>query len=152
MTAGCAAPVFRQADSADIPAMSAIRLAVLENVLRDPSRVTPAMYQDYLGPRGRGWVAELAGEVAAFCYADKQDGSIWALFVDPRHEGPGLARRLLAMAVDWLFALGHERVCLTTGAGTRAARFYAAQGWQCEQVGETELRYCLRKDDGSAYR
>jgi GNAT superfamily N-acetyltransferase len=151
MTKGCAAPVFRQADSADIPAMSAIRLAVLENVLRDPSRVTSAMYEDYLALRGRGWVAELAGEVAAFCYADKEDGSIWALFVDPRHEGRGLARRLLAMAVDWLFALGHEHVILRTGAGTRAARFYAAQGWQCEQVNDTELQYCLRKERGSAY-
>jgi GNAT superfamily N-acetyltransferase len=136
-------PVVRQAVSADIPAMSEIRLAVTENVLRDPARITVEMYEDYLEKSGRGWVAESAGEIVAFCYADKVDASIWALFVKPGHEGRGLGKALLRQAVDWLFEAGHERVHLTTGADTRADRFYAAQGWERHPAGASDVGYSL---------
>lgn len=139
------AALYRRATAADIPAMSAIRLAVTENVLSDPSRVTLAMYEDYLERAGRGWVAELDGTIAAFSYADR-DGSIWALFVQPGCEGRGLAKHLLGLATDWLFAQGHERIRLTTGAGTRADRFYAAQGWRrSECAGGRDLEYVLER-------
>jgi GNAT superfamily N-acetyltransferase len=120
---------FRRAASADIPAMSAIRLSVRENVLSDPSRVTLQMYEDYLDRQGRGWVAEVDGVVAAFSYADSEHASIWALFVSPQYEGRGLGQALLELAATWLFGLGHARVTLSTTPGTRADRFYAAQGW-----------------------
>ena len=135
---------FRRASVADIPAMSAIRLSVTENVLRDPARVTRQMYVDYLEADGRGWVAEVDGEVAAFCYAAREDGSIWALFVAPRHEGRGLAKHLLRLAVDYLFDLGHASVTLSTGADTRADRFYAAQGWTRGACREHEVVYTIR--------
>jgi GNAT superfamily N-acetyltransferase len=138
-------PFFRRAVIADIPAMSQIRLAVTENVLRDPTRITAEMYEDYLEKSGRGWVAESAGEIVAFCYADKINASIWALFVRPGHEGRGLAKALLKGAVDWLFETGHERVHLTTGADTRADRFYAAQGWQRNPVGASDIGYSLTR-------
>jgi GNAT superfamily N-acetyltransferase len=138
-------PRLRRATHDDIPAMSRIRLAVTENVLSDPSRVTLQMYEDFLEKSGRGWVAEDHGEVVAFCYADRDKASIWALFVCPGYEGRGLARSLLGTAVAWLFAQGHERVRLSTGAGTRADRFYAAQGWLREPVGATEVAFSLTK-------
>jgi GNAT superfamily N-acetyltransferase len=137
-------PVFRQATVEDIPAMSAIRLSVTENTLSDPSRITRKMYEDYLELCGRGWVAELDGAVVAFCYADSNDGSIWALFVNPAYEGRGLAKGLLALAVDWLFGLGLGFVRLSTGADTRAARFYALQGWRPESVKGTNVHYVLK--------
>lgn len=114
--------------------MSRIRLSVTENVLSDPGRVTGAMYEDYLEPRGRGWVAEIEGIVVAFCYADRNDGAIWALFVRPGHEGQGPAKRLLGLAVNWIFELGHETARLDTSANTRADRFYAMQGWTRKPV------------------
>jgi GNAT superfamily N-acetyltransferase len=138
-------PRFRRAEVVDIPAMSAIRLAVTENVLRDPARVTRQMYVEYLEAAGRGWVAEVDGEVAAFCYAAKEDGSIWALFVAPRHEGLGLAKRLLGLAVDYLFDFGHDSVTLSTGSDTRADRFYAAQGWTRGEPREHEVVFTLNK-------
>jgi GNAT superfamily N-acetyltransferase len=142
--------VIRQATRADIPAMSRIRLAVTENVLSDPSRITTAMYEDFLEQSGRGWVAESGGELVAFSYANKLDSSIWALFVLPGHEGKGLAKSLLRQACDWLFALGHQQVRLTTGANTRADRFYAAQGWTREPLGDTEIAYTLAKSPSAA--
>ena len=136
--------LLRQATSADIPEMSRIRLSVTENVLSDPGRITAAMYEDFLEKSGRGWVAESAGEIVAFCYADKLNASIWALFVSPGHEGQGLGKSLLAQAVDWLFEIGHDRVHLSTGANTRADRFYAAQGWLREPLSALEIAYSLR--------
>ena len=125
--------------------MSRIRLAVTENVLSDPSRVTLEMYKDFLEKSGRGWVAEDRGEIVAFCYADKDNASIWALFVQPGHEGRALAKTLLKLAVDWLFATGHETVSLSTGANTRADRFYAAQGWLRQPISASEIAYSLNK-------
>jgi GNAT superfamily N-acetyltransferase len=86
---------YRQAHADDIPAMSTIRLAVRENVLSNPARITRQMYEDYLDALGRGWVAEIGGEIVGFSYADKTDSSIWALFISPEYEGKGLAKQLL---------------------------------------------------------
>jgi GNAT superfamily N-acetyltransferase len=127
---------YRRARATDIPAMSAIRLAVTENVLRDRSKVTTPMYQDYLHLLGRGWVCLRGRRIVGFACASRADASIWALFVDPRHEGRGIGRKLLGFAVDWLFAIGKPEVTLETGKGTRAERFYGASGWTCD-AGET---------------
>lgn len=140
-------PVFRRAEPADIAAMSRIRLSVSENVLSDPARVTLQMYEDYLGRCGRGWVADVEGTIAAFAYADKLDGSIWALFVDPAFEGRGLAKHLLQLAVDWLFALGFAEITLTTTPGTRAERFYARHGWRRGSASLREVAYSLSRED-----
>jgi GNAT superfamily N-acetyltransferase len=138
-------PLFRQANSNDIPAMSEIRLSVTENVLSDPTRVTKEMYEDFLERSGRGWIAESAGEIVAFCYADKVNASIWALFVRPGHEGQGLGKSLLKQAVDWLFEIGHDSLHLSTTANTRADRFYAAQGWLRQPISSSEIAYSLMK-------
>lgn len=136
---------FRQATIRDIPAMSAIRLAVRENILSDPARVTEQMYRDYLQLLGRGWVAEVDGTVAGFCYADREGASIWALFIAQEYEGRGIARRLLQLAVEWLFQGGHDAVRLTTTAHTRADRFYAAQGWTRSAPNSGEARFMLAR-------
>lgn len=138
-----AAVSFRVAQLGDIPAMSRIRLAVTENALSNPNRITPQMYEDYLALLGRGWVAEVDGEITGFCYADKVESSIWALFMAPQYEGRGHAKHLLHMATDWLFAQGHEVVRLSTGAETRADRFYAAQGWTLERIEGNDAFYVL---------
>jgi len=138
-------PVFRRATSADIPAMSSIRLSVTENTLSDPARITRAMYEDFLEQSGRGWVAELEGDILAFCYADKINASIWALFVAPGHEGRGYGQSLLKLAVDWLFEIGHGRIHLTTGTNTRADRFYTEQGWTRTPVNSTNIDYSLSR-------
>jgi GNAT superfamily N-acetyltransferase len=146
--------LLRRATHADIPAMSRIRLAVTENTLSDPARITTAMYEDFLERSGRGWVAEADGAIVAFCYADSVNASIWALFVQPGHEGQGLGKALLGQATHWLFETGHDRVRLTTGADTRADRFYAAQGWQrepkSEHVNASEIAYSLARPTSRA--
>lgn len=127
---------FRAAQPDDIAAMSRIRLAVRENMLSDPSKVTRQMYRDYMEELGRAWVCEADGAVAGFCYVVRQDGSIWALFVDPACEGLGIASRLLELGCSWLREAGHASATLSTTPGTRADRFYAARGWQRGQPGQ----------------
>ncbi len=137
---------FRVATKADIPAMSEIRLAVKENVLSNPARITYQMYEDYLGPLGRGWVCELAGKVVGFSYAARADSSIWALFVLPEHEGRGIGKGLLDLAEEWLFGLGNEEIKLETAVNTRADRFYAARGWRRgEMKNHIEVQYTLHR-------
>ena len=103
---------IHRARPADIPAMSAIRLAVTENVLRDQTRVTPQMYRDYLALLGRGWVCLIGRKIVGFACASQKDASIWALFVAPGHEGWGIGQRLLRAAVVWLFATGAPAITL----------------------------------------
>jgi GNAT superfamily N-acetyltransferase len=122
-------PVLRLATAADLHALHRVRLAVRENRLSDPTRITPADYVAAMDTLGRTWVIEADGELAAFG-SGYRDGSVWALFVHPDHEGHGYGRALHAAVVEWLWSLGHERLWLTTAPGTRAERFYVAQGWQ----------------------
>ena len=138
--------IFREALAGDVPAMSAIRLAVTENRLSDPSRVTTAMYHDYLERLGKSWVCECDGVIAGFAAADTTDAAVWALFVDPQCEGLGIGKRLLALLVDYLFSLGHDKIVLSTGADTRADTFYSAQGWERGKMkNDVEVHYCLYK-------
>jgi len=120
---------FREARLADIPAMREIRAAVSENRLSDPEKITARMVEDYLTTLGKGWVCEHDGTVLGFSFAAHKSQSIWALFVRPGHERRGIGTRLLAMASEWLFAHGAERVVLSTAPDTRADRFYRTRGW-----------------------
>jgi GNAT superfamily N-acetyltransferase len=85
--------MLRQARRTDIPAMHRVRTAVLENCLTT-SLVTEADYLAALEESGRGWVIDVDGEIAGFAVGKAADGNIWALFVDPRHEGRGYGRSL----------------------------------------------------------
>lgn len=140
--------IFREATVEDIPALSAIRLSVRENVLSDPLKVTREMYADYLSASGKGWLCEVEGEAAGFSVASLADASIWALFVRPGYEGRGIGGTLLRLAADWLFEMGAASVTLSTGAGTRADRFYEGLGWRRGETGDDgEVRFVLRKSD-----
>ena len=135
--------------------MSVIRLAVTENRLSDPARITRAMYVAYIdnvdnpdspANLGKSWVCELDGVIKGFASADKVDGSVWALFVSPPCEGLGIGKRLLALVADYLFSLGHDKIVLATGADTRADVFYASQGWERGKMkNDVEVQYTLQK-------
>ena len=107
--------------------MHRVRLAVRENRL--VSGVSEADYIPAIEETGRGWVIEAGGAIVAFAVGNASDGNIWALFVDPAHEGRGYGRRLHDAMVAWLFSRGLTRLWLGTEPGTRAQRFYELAGW-----------------------
>ena len=124
---------IREAEIADIPAMHRIRLAVKENVLRNPLAVREADYIPYLTEKGQGWVAEIEHEIVGFAIVDLQGHGVWALFVNPEKEGQGIGWTLHDLMLVWYFAETDIPLHLGTEGGTRAEKFYRKRGW--EEIG-----------------
>jgi GNAT superfamily N-acetyltransferase len=134
--------MIRAASLSDVAAMNQLRLQVRENVLSDPGLVTESITAKAITELGRGWVFDEGGQILGFTIALDRDPSIWALFVDPGHEGRGIGHALLESAVNWLWSRGAQRIRLSTDPGTRAERFYQNRGWKAagvNQKGEVEL-------------
>ena len=106
-----------------------IRFAVQENRLADPTLVTDEDYAWFEEHPGI-WVWEEGGQIMGFSAADTRDGTIFALFTDPGHEGRGIGRALFTKACDALREAGYETGSLTTQPGSRADRFYQRAGWK----------------------
>ena len=139
--------LLRQASRADIPAIHEVRMSVRENQLTR-SVISESDYIDHLETVGRGWVIEEGNRVVAVAVGNASNGNLWGLFVRPEFERLGLGRRLLDVAVDWLWSRGPTQLWLTTAPGTRAHRFYEAAGWRHAGVTENgEIRFELSKRD-----
>jgi GNAT superfamily N-acetyltransferase len=125
--------LIRVAVQSDIPGMHRVRLAVRENRLTS-SAITEKDYVPAIEETGRGWMAVENDVVLGFAVGDKLTGNIWALFVDPDHEGKGVGSLLHHAMVTWLFQQGLTRLWLGTDPNTRAQRFYEAAGWSFVRV------------------
>jgi ribosomal protein S18 acetylase RimI-like enzyme len=119
---------IRRADFGDIPALMKLRGAVRENRHVGPNKVTCEDVADFL-ESGEIWIWEEGGRILGFSAGDAEIGWIWALFVDPGHEGRGIGRALLTLACRTLVRAGFATATLTTDPGTRAAGFYRRGGW-----------------------
>ena len=136
-------PHIRRANDGDWPRIREIRSAVRENQLSDPSLVTPEDFRWFTDGPGI-WLWQDDERINGFSASDTRDGSIWALFVDPAHEGRGIGSALLQAALTILREAGHRTATLSTGPDTRASRFYRTAGWS--EDGSTtkgELRFRL---------
>jgi uncharacterized protein YhfF/GNAT superfamily N-acetyltransferase len=113
--------VLRQAVRADVALIQRVRHSVRENrlisrVIGDDEVV------DAIERTGRGWVVEAGAQVVAFAVGNAETGNIWALFVDPEHEGQGHGRRLHDAMVGWLWSAGCGACgCLPSQARVRNA-------------------------------
>jgi GNAT superfamily N-acetyltransferase len=136
--------VLRQAIRDDLPELLRVRYAVSEN---RPSRIIPdSQVIETLELTGRGWVIELNRVVAAFAIGDAVTGSVFALFVDPSHQGHGYGRRLHDTVVEWLWSRGLDRIWLNTQRCTRAQLFYEKLGWLCRGAADSgQFRFELLK-------
>ena len=130
--------MIRKATLADRPRITEVRLAVRENQLRATSVSKVETTADWIFENATFWVWEEGGAVQGFSVADPRDGTIFGLFIHPDYEGRGLGRALLPLACEDVRVAGFAAATLTTGAGTRAERFYRINGW--EEIG--------RQDDG----
>ena len=131
--------------------MHRVRMAVRENRLVS-TVITEADYPPAIEKTGRGWVVEVDGQVVAFAVGNATNGNIWALFVDPAHDGRGHGRELHDEMINWLWAQGLKQLWLTTDPGTRAERFYEKAGWK--NAGRTEkgdVRFELLRPNNASY-
>ncbi len=140
--------VLRQASRSDIRCIQRVRHAVRENRLTSRT-ISDDEVVHAIEVAGRGWVVEVDRTVVGFAIGNAQDGNIWALFIDPEHEGRGHGRRLHDTMVAWLWSRGLRRLWLSTEPGTRAQRFYSRAGWtDCGLLPSGELRFELQRRDG----
>ncbi|MEI7734319.1 MAG: GNAT family N-acetyltransferase [Ferruginibacter sp.] len=140
--------IYREAVISDIPQLQLIRNAVKENVLSNPALVQDKDYVEYLTERGKGWVCEKDGIIIGFAIADLKDDNIWALFVHPDQEQMGIGKALHEIMLNWYFKQQKERVWLSTGANTRAEKFYRLQGWRDAGIyGKGEIKFEMSKEE-----
>jgi len=136
--------VRRQAQAGDVEAVNALRLRVRENILSRPQWLTPERTLEAISETGRGWVWEEDGVILGFSVANARERNIWALFIEPGHEGLGIGRDLLEVAVQWLWSQSSRKIWLTTDHGTRAEGFYRAAGWhEVARLKNGEIRFEL---------
>lgn len=134
-------PIIRAAGMEDIAQMHRIRMAVRENRLSDPERITEDSYLPYVRD-GSAWVGELDAKIAGFAALDVAGATIWALFIDPAAQGSGIGKALHERMLQAAAALGLERLSLSTAPGTRAELFYAAAGWTSDGLTNSgEIRF-----------
>jgi GNAT superfamily N-acetyltransferase len=139
---------FREATIHDIPQLSAIRIAVKENILPNPAIVTKEDYADFLTVRGKGWVCEIENAVVGFAIIDMKEKNIWALFVHPDHEKKGVGKQLQQLMLNWYFNNNEEMVWLGTSPGTRAENFYRTSGWSdAGRRANGEIRFEMKKSE-----
>lgn len=97
---------------------------------------------DLSDPNSAAFVAERDGEVVGFvCVSERAhftgeiDAYIRELVVSKAAEGSGVGRALVGTAEGWGRARGRKRVVVDTGAANlRARRFYAAVGFEEEDI------------------
>ena len=128
---------LRIAKTEDIPAIFSIRTSVSENHLDldqlAERGVTPESMAETLAREdSRTWVVDGHEGIRGFSTADRESGSIFAVFVSPDAEGRGYGRALLDAAEAWLFAGGWNTISLQTAEepDNRAHGFYRAAGWE----------------------
>ena len=135
-------PVYREALVSDVPQIQVVRNLVKENKLPHPDYVTDADCVDFITKRGKGWVCTINNRIVGFAIADLQDHTIWALFVDPDFEARGIGKKLHTLMLNWYFKQTQQTVWLGTSPATRAAAFYAYNGWrEVGKNGEKEIKF-----------
>ncbi len=122
--------IFREATINDIPQLNSIRIVVKENILPNPSLITPNDYENFLTVRGKGWICEVDNTIVGFAIIDLKEHNIWALFVNPDHERKGIGKQLQKIMLNWYFEQYDETLWLGTSPGTRAEIFYRISGWK----------------------
>ena len=77
----------REATGADLPGIAHVRSSVIENPLTpaqlEERGITNASVAASFLVDCKGWVVEQGGRIVAFSIADRESGSIFALFVLP---------------------------------------------------------------------
>lgn len=140
---------IRPAETRDVGEIFHVRTSVTENVLSHAELakmgITAAAIATMIESDKCAWVAVEGNTIVGFSMIDAGEGSLFAAFVLPSHEGMGVGRRLVEAAEAELFS-HHAVAWLETGEATRAAGFYRHLGWgNAQEVGGRDIRLEKRR-------
>lgn len=140
---------IRPAETRHVGDIFQVRTSVNENVLSHTELaemgITEASIAAMIESDTCAWVAAEGDSIVGFSMIDADEGSLFAAFVLPSHEGLGAGRLLVEAAEEQLFS-HHAVGWLETGKVTRAAAFYRRLGWGNEQeVGGGDIRLEKRR-------
>lgn len=94
-----------------------------------------------------GYVALVDGELAGYCFGDRDTGEIAVLALLPAYEGRGIGKVLLALMVEEFKGLGFQRLFLgcSPDPQVRSHGFYRHLGWkptgEFDAAGDEVLAY-----------
>lgn len=94
-----------------------------------------------------GYVALVDGELAGYCFGDRETGEIAVLALLPVHEGQGIGKALLGLMVEEFKARGFKRLFLgcSSDSTVRSHGFYRSLGWkptgEIDAAGDEVLEY-----------
>ena len=116
--------LVRPARSEVTPALFEVRTSVRENHQGAEELaalgITPASISAMIAAAPCAWVAVADGRVVGFTMINDDQGTLFAAFVRPDHEGQGIGRALIAQAEQALFK-HHSLIWLETNSDSRAA-------------------------------
>ncbi|MDP9915345.1 GNAT superfamily N-acetyltransferase [Variovorax boronicumulans] len=94
-----------------------------------------------------GYVALVDGELAGYCFGERDTGEIAVLALLPAYEGLGIGKALLALMVEEFKGLGFQRLFLgcSPDPQVRSHGFYRHLGWkptgEFDAAGDEVLAY-----------
>lgn len=137
----CHSRKIRPAKPVDVPALFHIRTFVRENHLSREQLaglgISETSIAEMISSAPCAWVAISGNEAVGFSMIDIAEGSLFAAFVLPSHEGMGFGAELVRAAENQLFRQ-HCEIWLETAENSRAAGFYRHLGWDNEVTVEDD--------------
>ena len=82
-----------------------------------------------------------------FSIVDLENHNVWALFIDPVHEGHSVGKNLHRLMLDWYFSETDKTLWLGTAPGTRAEIFYRKRGWKETGMHGKEIKFEMTLQD-----
>ena len=143
---------YRQAVPEDTPACIELRGRTRENAFSVEELkalgITLESWQTGIADGSLpGHVALVDGELAGYCFGDRDTGEIAVLALLPAYEGHGIGKALLALMVDEFKGLGFQRLFLgcSPDPQVRTHGFYRHLGWkptgEFDAAGDEVLAY-----------
>ena len=128
-----------------------IRFSVTENLVH-PHQIEYLQRQQVIEDiaQGGGWIVQINGEFVGYGLGIFiPHALIGGLFVRPEFQGKGVGTEILTRITEWFFENGCVEIELTTDADSKAARFYAYNGW--EQDGLDEFKQLVMRKKKSSH-
>ncbi|MFH0131981.1 GNAT family N-acetyltransferase [Variovorax sp. VaC1] len=146
--------VYRKAVPQDTPACIDLRGKTRENAFSVEELkaigITLESWQSAIADGSLpGYVAQVDGELAGYCFGERETGEIAVLALLPAYEGKGIGKELLGLMVEAFRALGFKRLFLgcSSDPQVRSHGFYRHLGWkptgEIDAAGDEVLEYLL---------